>query len=39
MQENEGVDSNGNRREKVDDDREIGGDLLKISQRREADDA
>ncbi|KAA3473526.1 protein S-acyltransferase 8-like isoform X1 [Gossypium australe] len=29
----------GNRREKVEDDREIGGDLLKISQRREAEDA
>ena len=39
VQENERVDSDGNRREKVEDDREIGGDLLQISQRREADDA
>ncbi|WRX10506.1 Palmitoyltransferase [Theobroma cacao] len=31
-------DSLENRREKVEDDREIGGDLLKISQRREAED-
>ncbi|XP_022773848.1 protein S-acyltransferase 8-like [Durio zibethinus] len=32
-------DLDANRREKVEDDREIGGDLHKISQRREADDA
>ncbi|KAL4332762.1 hypothetical protein GQ457_07G004650 [Hibiscus cannabinus] len=32
-------DLDGNRREKVEDDREIGGDLLKISQRREGEDA
>ncbi|GMI99383.1 hypothetical protein like AT4G24630 [Hibiscus trionum] len=32
-------DLDGNRREKVEDDREIGGDLLNISQRREAEDA
>ncbi|XP_039063973.1 protein S-acyltransferase 8-like isoform X2 [Hibiscus syriacus] len=35
---NSGGDLEGNRREKVEDDREIGGDLLKISQRREAED-
>ncbi|XVE83270.1 hypothetical protein DITRI_Ditri16bG0074300 [Diplodiscus trichospermus] len=39
VQENERGDLEVNRREKVEDDREIGGDLLKISERREVDDA